>query len=166
MTKSQFYKDWFKHGLNKYELDDIYSIIDKDEDGLLSVNEYKAFYEIFLDPFQNDCDKDNDYLLSGKELTNCLNKAEWFSYFAPTGSPSDSLLGFSVKKDGKKLNKVASDIIYAADSNADNKLNFAEYMFLRKAAVAWKKCVPENMMAQNEMKCAIEIASNARFMKP
>jgi hypothetical protein len=39
-------------------------------------------------------------------------------------------------------------------------------MFLRKSAVAWKKCIPGNLMAENEAKCAIEIAANSRFLQP
>lgn len=45
-------------------------------------------------------------------------------------------------------------------------MNFAEYMFLRKAAVAWKKCVPGNLMAESDAKCAIEMAANAKIINP
>lgn len=33
------------------------------------------------------------------------------------------------------------DLMAAFDRDKDGQLNFAEYIFARKAAAAWKKCV-------------------------
>jgi hypothetical protein len=105
--------------------------------------------------------------LTATELTSCLIKAPWFSYFAPTGINSASLIGFGPNEGegSETLESIAADMIYAVDSDNDGLMNFAEYMFLRKSAVAWKKCIPGNLMAENEAKCAIEIAANNRFLE-
>jgi len=39
-------------------------------------------------------------------------------------------------------------------------------MFLRKAAVAWKKCVPDYLMTESDATCAMEVAANAKMVKP
>lgn len=33
------------------------------------------------------------------------------------------------------------DLMVAADRDKDGQINFAEYLFMRKIAAAWKKCV-------------------------
>jgi len=106
--------------------------------------------------------------LSSKELEKCLNKADWYSYFAPTGSKSKSLYGFGLNEGESKtkLKTVADNLINAIDHDEDGLMNFAEYLFLRKSAVAWRKCVSGDLMTENDVKCALEMAANAKIVKP
>jgi len=93
-TKTQFYQDWFKHGMTKYQLDELFDTIDLDDDGFLSLNEYTTFNTTFVDPFKKECDVNNDWLVGPAELKKCLTKSTWFSYFTPNGLKSKALSGF------------------------------------------------------------------------
>jgi hypothetical protein len=39
--------------------------------------------------------------------------------------------------------------------NDENKLNFADYLFLRKTNLAWKECASEGSIGSRNMGCAL-----------
>lgn len=48
--------------------------------------------------------------------------------------------------------------------NNENRLNFADYLFLRKANLAWKECASENGIGYHAMSCALQITSPGRVL--
>jgi len=48
--------------------------------------------------------------------------------------------------------------------NNENQLNFADYLFLRKANLAWKECASENGIGYHAMSCALQITSPGRVL--
>jgi hypothetical protein len=54
-----------------------------------------------------------DWSLTADELGKCIYNAPWFSYFAPTGKTSDSLLGFGPSEGEARegLDKIVENII-------------------------------------------------------
>ena len=85
--------------------------------------DWDLFYAAFIKPFETDCDKDKDYLLSEAELADCL-KSPRFATLPPE------------IQDAKKYNVTAM-------LNKDN-LNLADYIFLRRANLAWNQCAYNN----------------------
>ena len=51
---------------------------DKNNDGLVSYNEWNTFYEIFVEPFVKECDKNLDLFLDKKELEGCFKSLPSF----------------------------------------------------------------------------------------
>lgn len=66
----------------------------------------------------------------------------------------------------KNTKNFAEDVVYAADRGGDGKLNFLEYLYLRKASVAWYKCVQERLLTRTDVRCALIIAGNGRMVDP
>jgi len=56
-------------------------LADKNNDGLISKNEYDSFYSVFIDPYIKNCDKNTDLVLDKKELEDCLKNIENFKEF-------------------------------------------------------------------------------------
>lgn len=48
---------------NKFEIFEIMYLADKDNDGLISKKEWESFYNVFVEPFNSVCDKNEDLLL-------------------------------------------------------------------------------------------------------
>lgn len=53
-------------------------------------------------------------------------------------------------------------MIYAMDRNHDGQLNFAEYLFMRKMASAWRRCVTGWGMNWKELKCGLRVTATVR----
>lgn len=48
--------------------------------------------------------------------------------------------------------------------NQEQNLNFADYLFLRKANLAWKECASEGNIGARNMGCALQITSPGRLL--
>jgi hypothetical protein len=48
------------------------------------------------------------------------------------------------------------------DRNHSGDLNFAEYLFMRKMASAWRRCVTGWGMNWKELKCGLRVTSTVR----
>jgi len=53
------------------------------------------------------------------------------------------------------------DLMAAFDRDKDGLINFAEYIFTRKTAAAWRKCVTGYGMNYEELRCALSITGTA-----
>lgn len=58
--------------MTKNEINEIFTIADKNSDGLISKAEWKSFYDLFVVPFETKCDINKNYLLDLAELKVCL----------------------------------------------------------------------------------------------
>jgi len=59
---------------------------------------------------------------------------------------------------------LGEDLVFVTDRNGDNRINFLEYLYLRKAAIAWLKCVSGRLLLRSDLKCALVIAGNAKYI--
>jgi hypothetical protein len=149
--------------MTRTEISEVFGFADVDRDGVLSPSEWDRFYELFVDEFQL-CNTNGTWFMNAKELGLCIVKSPWLRYFAPNGAESYSLM---YKWDsGEKEQKAAlgSDLVFVADRNGDGKINFLEYLYLRKAAIAWKKCVSSRLLIRADLRCAMVIAANATHL--
>jgi len=49
--------------------------------------------------------------------------------------------------------------------NQDSKLNFADYLFLRKSNLAWKECSAEDGLGARNVNCALHYTSPTKIMQ-
>jgi len=77
IERNVFFTAFSHHGLNKFEISDVFEIADLDKDGLLSAREWENFYDIFISDFQGECNKDGDWYLTPDELAGCMYKSHW-----------------------------------------------------------------------------------------
>ncbi len=64
--------------MNNQQVGTVFYTVDVDNSGLVSDQEWKEFYQTFIEPF-NLCDKDKDQKLVETELKDCLDKDESLS---------------------------------------------------------------------------------------
>lgn len=72
------------------------------------------------------------------------------------GSPKEPELS---DEDFKK--QLGDDLLIAMDRDLNGKLNFNEYMMIRKGVIAWLYCV-ETTMNRQSMKCGLSLLSKDR----
>lgn len=48
--------------------------------------------------------------------------------------------------------------------NNGKNLNFADYVFLRKANLAWKECSSESALSSRNMDCALQITNPGKIL--
>lgn len=61
VERNIFFNAFAHHGLNKFEISEVFEIADLDKDGMLSKNEWDNFFQIFVEDFQGPCNKDGDW---------------------------------------------------------------------------------------------------------
>ena len=61
IQRDKFFNAFGHHGLNKYEISDVFDLADIDKNGVLNETEWDNFYSIFVDDFQTNCNKDGDW---------------------------------------------------------------------------------------------------------
>lgn len=95
----------------------------------------------------------------------------WFKAIAIEQQPS-TFIGFSSDEEndcnsGKKESvgkRLAEDLIIAVDLDLDGHIDFAEYLLLRKAAVAWSHCAQETMN-KTGLRCALALTVSGRHVE-
>jgi len=149
--------------MTRTEILQVFQFADVDRDGVLSPSEWGRFYDLFVSEFQA-CDTSMQWFMNSKDLGICIGKSNWLNYFAPNGKNSYSLMFSTVNEEARDKATLGNDIMFSGDRNGDGKINFLEYLFIRKAAIAWKKCVSSRLLIRADLKCALVIAANARNM--
>lgn len=48
-----------------------------DRDGYLDMNEWKNFYDIFIDDFQKNCNIYGDWYIDSTDISSCMYTASW-----------------------------------------------------------------------------------------
>lgn len=51
-------------------------MVDLDRNGLVSESEWQDFYEVFLMPFKDKCDENNNFAVEIPELQQCMESVE------------------------------------------------------------------------------------------
>jgi len=73
VTKEDFFLAFSHFSLSNQEVLEMYSFSNIKKDGILALEEWKAFVQIFVQPFLN-CDFDFDHSLDQHELKVCVFK--------------------------------------------------------------------------------------------
>jgi len=54
--------DYFNHhSMTRHEIFEVFNLVDIDRDGVLTPSEWNNFYDIFVDDFQNNCNRNGDW---------------------------------------------------------------------------------------------------------
>ncbi len=146
-NKLTYFTDFLKilKDVNLYqsEIMSLFNLIDKKHIGRISQSDWEFFYHNFITPFETDCDKDKDYLLSEAEVTECLK------------SPKLKDLPAEIQ-DAKTYNVTAM-------LSKDN-LNLNDYVFLRRANLAWNQCSYNKEMSKLQLSCAFNVLVPVRSL--
>lgn len=108
--------------------------------------------------------------MNAEELS-CNFHMNWFKTIAIEQQPA-TFIGFSSDEEnmcspgdkpslGKRL---AEDLVIAVDLDLDGHVNLAEYLLLRKAAVAWSNCAQETMN-KTGLRCALALCVPGRHVE-
>lgn len=94
---------------------------------------------IFVKPFEF-CDVDGSFSFDASELAVCLENGKGGFHF----------------KDFENFPEIAEDLVTIFEKE-DGKINFADYLFLRRISLAWKQCAVKNQLNVNQFGCALSV---------
>lgn len=106
--------------MSPWELRQLFLMVDTNGNGQVDAHEWRNFHDMFITKFAQ-ADKDQDLLLKEKEFTDS---------FSDLAQLSETV------KDGTSMKQLINDISGRQDLK-DGALNFFEWMFVRRVAVAW-----------------------------
>jgi hypothetical protein len=87
---------------------------------------------------------------------------EWFKKLAFEGKLDKTFEGLGQHEGSEeKDTDPAAEILTACERDLDGKLNFSEYLWLRRAAIAWQMCASERM-SRAGLKCGLSIVVQGR----
>ena len=79
--QNDFYSVFKDLNMNSHEIFEIFSIIDENNKGLINPEEWNSFRNLFIIPFELNCDLNRNLFLNEKDLKNCIQKLESFKLF-------------------------------------------------------------------------------------
>jgi hypothetical protein len=149
--RKQEFMDTIHHAyykLTKGELEEIFNFMDMNKDDLVEPKEWDAFSQLFIFPFEA-CDKNGD---------NLLDEAEWRACY--DADPKSKLVEFR-RRYQSNIHRTMMDIVTAG---GDEHMNFADYLFLRKALFGWRQCHSNiKYIAKSHFKCAVSTALPPKY---
>merc|ERR1712032_1091483 len=141
LRKSDFL-ELFHYGmyeLTRGETEQLFNFVDQNKDDMIDKGEWGAFTQLFIMPFEA-CDMSHDYLIEPKEFKTCFDK-----------DPKTKLVTFRRRQEKDKYT-LMMDVI---STRGRSVVNFADYVFLRKALFGWQNCHSSNKyIALSQFKCA------------
>jgi len=114
-------------GLSKYEIQEIYNVIDINLDGAIDRDEYDKFYNLFLSKFIS-CNPNNNFELKLTEAKNCFMKESWMKRIQKSYNDNNATI------------KPIDQIFDIMDINKNQNINLSEYVFARKVSFVFRKC--------------------------
>jgi hypothetical protein len=114
--------------MSQYEISEVFSTVDLDGDGLVSPIEWKKFYFAFVVPYYDQCDINHDYLLDDIEVKMCLNRIDSAANFRDAMDLYGDVFSYE-----RLVN-----ILSSRTEDPRPSINFHEYLYLRRATLAWK----------------------------
>lgn len=120
--------------LTKGEVKNIWGTLDVKKNNLVEEKQWKAFFQLFLEAFQN-CDVDGSQSLNKEELDTCLGE----EHLESLGLKGDSVLE-------------------SVDREQEEGINLADYLFLRRVKMGWEKCANAHQLSKIEIPCAMKVA--------
>ena len=141
LRKSDFL-ELFHYGmyeLTRGETEQLFNFVDQNKDDMIDKGEWGAFTQLFILPFEA-CDMSHNYLIEPKEFKTCFDK-----------DPKTKLVSFRRRQEKDKYT-LMMDVI---STRGRSVVNFADYVFLRKALFGWQNCHSSNKyIALSQFKCA------------
>jgi hypothetical protein len=127
------------YNLTQGEVRSVFRLCDLNRDDRLSQDEWETCINVFVAPYENTCLKAKDYMLAAADITKCLKGLPIFDV-VPAKLPD---------------NQKVEDAVFETLSRDDKKINFADYIFLRRISFAWKECSVDDRIAKRRMECAL-----------
>ena len=127
-------------GLSRGEERQIYATVDKHKKNDIS-KDWNEFYGLFVIPFKQ-CDTDHTHYIDQSEFERCFHREEWKV--------------FKDASDGDEM-EIALDIVDIV-SRGRKKINFADYMVIRRSQVAWERCSDKQGLSKLRFLCAVQVA--------
>jgi len=122
----------------------------------------RAFIKYFIKYFEN-CDQDQDNLLSRSEFQNCLSTDRYLSVIDLPNSNYSALMVPPYNYSNPI--QYANNIFDLLDPQDMQFLNFHSYMQLRLFIFSWRRCsVSSPFLEESNFECAIEIAAGWKSM--
>lgn len=140
-----------QYKVTRGESEQIFYFADQNRDDLIDNKEWTEFKALFLLPFEV-CNTSGNYLLNRDELKACFE-----------ADPRSSYVIFRRRyNENDKKYDLMRELI---SSRAGGDLNFAEYLFLRKALFGWKEChSTPTYIAKYQFKCALGAALPHKYL--
>jgi len=134
--------------MTRGEAEQIFTFVDQNKDDMIDHKEWDAFVALFILPFEA-CDSNKNYVLELKEFEACFN-----------ADPKSKLITFRRRYEADKFRIMINSV---SNRGAD-ELNFANYLFLRKALFGWKQCHSNaKYIAKSHFKCALGTAIPQKY---
>ena len=102
---------------------------------------------IFVKAFEL-CDPDGSFSIDSTELATCM---------------ADEKGGFHFK-DFEDVKEISADLV-SIFAKEDGKVNFADYLFLRRISLAWLQCSVKNQLNVNQFGCALSIVNTGQKLQ-
>ena len=134
------------YNLTQGECRSIFRLCDRDKDDRISPEEWDACVNSFVLPYEQTCLKGKDYMLASADITKCMTLPV-FSV-VPTRPQGTA--------------KLEDEVFQTLNREDEKKLNFADYIFLRRVAFAWKECSVDNRINKRRMECALSATTAQR----
>jgi len=128
ISKEEFFKAFQHFSLANQEVLEMFSFANIKKDGVLSQEEWRAFTQIFVQPFMQ-CDYDFDHGLDQRELKICIFKHDYWKRIAFGPNLLKTFEGFGPHENqpaNYKEFSLSVDMIIAADRDLDGKINLNE----------------------------------------
>ncbi len=150
MRKSDFMETlkYALYQMTRGEAEQIFTFVDQNKDDMIDHKEWDAFVSLFILPFEA-CDTNKNYVLELKEFQTCFDS-----------DPKTKLISFRRRYEEEK-HKI---MINCVTNRGADELNFADYLFFRKALFGWKQCHSNSKyIAKSHFKCAIGTAIPQKY---
>ena len=105
--------------------------MDINEDGYVQYIEWRSFYTLFLENFQN-CDKDKNHLLNFDEFKDCLSESTFEDATKEDNSHTSDKEVFSWTA------------LKSLDFKQNQSINIYQYLLLRSDNYAYSKCIKQD----------------------
>lgn len=129
-----------EYGLSRGEERQIFHTVDKKKKNEIS-SDWGEFYGLFVESFKA-CDKDKSHYIDQSEFESCFKHEEWKVF--NDAAAEDEI-------------EVALDLVDII-SRGKKKINFADYLVIRRSQVAWERCADKQGLAKLRFQCAVQIA--------
>lgn len=132
LRKSDFltFFGYGSYSLTRGETEQIFNFIDQNKDDLIDNKEWIAFSTLFILPFEACLDLNRKkYLLKVKEFALCWDK-----------DPKTQVIEFGREQEANKYEL----LMEVVSTRGKSEINFADYLFLRRAMFGWKNCHSSN----------------------
>ena len=134
--------------MTRGEAEQIFTFVDQNKDDMIDHTEWDAFVTLFILPFEA-CDANKNYVLELNEFQNCFES-----------DPKTKLITFRRRYEDQKHRIMINCI----SNRGAEELNFAEYLFVRKALFGWKQCHSNaKYIARSHFKCAMGTAIPQKY---